>query len=728
MRRALAIAVTLLAAFAAAAAERPRIGLVLGGGGARGGAHLGVLEVLEEMRIPVDCVAGTSMGALVGGAYAAGVAPADIKALVERTDWIAIFDDSAGREALDLRHKAMDDRFFSGLELGISREGVKFREGAVSGEKLKLFFNELVRSDLGDRPIEELPLPLAIIATDIGTGERVAIRSGNLTSAMRASMSVPGLIAPVQRDGRKLVDGGLTDNLPIGEAKKLCNPDVLIVVNVGSPLLRPDQVTGVVTVLGQVVNLLTEQNVGASMQLLTARDIYIRPELGDFSSTAFPDQLKAAAKGREAMLASADALRALSLPAPLYAQWQHGVRLAAAQKAPVIDQVAVDDTRFVSPKRIRRAVSQKEGEPLDADRLARDLVREFSRGDLSSLDYSVVRERERTILRITPVEKPWGPDYLRFGLNLTSDFRTDSTFNLRALLRRTWMNSLGGEWLVAGQIGSEQFLATEFLQPLETNQFLFVRPFASTSLRKLPLYFQGDRTAVYRVQDNRAGLELGANIGVTGQAHAGWIERRIGAVLDTGQDAFLNLTERVGGPIAGLSVDTYDQPFFPTRGVKADVTYFDAHHTSGESSPYSRIEGRFGAAASRGRWTFLGAVEGGAATSGELPLADSFSLGGPRRLSGFAVDQMRGQDYFFLRGEAQYRLSFATPLYGLSLIGGIVAEGGRMNRPITETSLSGWQRSLGVYLAAITPVGPVYLGVADAKNGKGRFYFSIGTP
>jgi hypothetical protein len=186
------------------------VGLVLGGGGARGGAHLGVLEVLEELRVPIACIAGTSMGALVGGAYAAGVAPEEIIDLVGRTDWNAMFDDSAGRESVDIRRKELDDRFYSGLEFGVSREGVKFREGVVAGEKLKLFFNRLVRADLGDRPIEELRMPLAVIATDIGTGERVAIRSGNLTSAMRASMSVPGLIAPVLREGRKLVDGGLT--------------------------------------------------------------------------------------------------------------------------------------------------------------------------------------------------------------------------------------------------------------------------------------------------------------------------------------------------------------------------------------------------------------------------------------------------------------------------------------------------------------------------------------
>ena len=301
--RTLVASLVALAAFAASAeSPRPRIGLVLGGGGARGGAHLGVLEVLEELRVPIDCIAGTSMGALAGGAYAAGVSPTEIQETVGRTDWINMFDDSAGRQSVNLRRKALDDRFYSGLEFGVSRKGLRFREGALAGEKLKLFFNQLVRAELGDRSIEQLRLPISIIATDIGTGERVAIRSGNLTSAMRASMSVPGLMAPVERDGRKLVDGGLTDNLPIAEVKSLCNADVVIAVNVGSPLLKPEQVTGVVTVLGQVVNLLTEQNVEKSRLLLTPRDIYIQPDLEDIASTSFTRQQDAAGRGRVAAL------------------------------------------------------------------------------------------------------------------------------------------------------------------------------------------------------------------------------------------------------------------------------------------------------------------------------------------------------------------------------------------------------------------------------------------
>src|SRR5688572_1761187 len=303
-------------AFAQIPAKPPRVGLVLGGGGARGGAHLGVLEVLEEMRIPVACIAGTSMGALVGGAYASGVSPGEIVERVQQTDWTTMFDDFAGREAVNIRRKELDDRFYSALEFGVSRDGVKFREGALAGEKLKLFFNRLVRADLGERPIEQLRMPLAVMATDIGTGERVAIRSGDLTSAMRASMSVPGLIAPVLRDNRKLVDGGLTDNLPIAEVRALCSPDVVIAVNVGSPLYRPEQVKGVVTVLGQVVNLLTEQNVARSLAELRPGDIYMRPELDDIAASAFTRQLDARERGRRAAEAAASELRRFSLPYP----------------------------------------------------------------------------------------------------------------------------------------------------------------------------------------------------------------------------------------------------------------------------------------------------------------------------------------------------------------------------------------------------------------------------
>jgi NTE family protein len=728
----LAIAIAPLAdAFgqSAARASRPKVGLVLGGGGARGGAHLGVLEVLEELRVPFDCVAGTSMGALAAGAYVSGVSPAEMKETIAKTDWAGMFDDSAGRDSVDLRRKLIDDRFYSGLEFGVTKDGLRYREGAVAGEKIKLFFNELVRADLGERNIEELPIPLTLIATDIGNGDRVAMRQGNLTSAMRASMSVPGAIAPVVRDGRKLVDGGLVDNVPIQEVRERCGAEVVIAVNVGSPLLKPEQVTGVFSVVGQMVNLLTEQNVAKSLSLLGPNDIYMRPELGDITAADFGRQIEASLIGRKTALAVADKLRALSVSPEAYAAWKGAVRLEPPPKPPVVDQVHVAQTRFVNPEDLRAAVNQKEGEPLDSKTLAKDLVLIYSRGDLQSLDYAVLRERDKTLLKLTPLEKAWGPDYLRFGVNLASDFRTEAPYNLRALYRKTWINAYGAEWLTIFQLGSNQALAMEFYQPLDYRQRYFVRPFIGTDQQKVGIYFDGDRFAEYRTRDNRVGLDLGVNLDVYGQAKVGVIGRQLSATRETGDPLLPNSKGDVAGVTASLALDTQDFAFFPTKGFQAKLDYFDALYESNLRGRYGRIEGKLSGAWSPGDLILLGKIEGGQATHGTPTLGDSFTLGGLNRLSAFAPGQIIGQEaYGLVSVQAQYRLTKPMPILGLSLLAGVSYEAGYMKNPVTEPNLTGGINSYGVYLASNTIFGPMYVGYATSKDRTGRFYLFIGTP
>ena len=707
--------------------SRPKVGLVLGGGGARGAAHLGVLQVLEELRVPFDCLAGTSIGALVGGAYVAGVSPRDMEKKNVETDWGQMFDDSAGRDAVSLRRKQLDDRFYSGLEFGVTRDGLHFREGAVAGEKFNIYFNELVRADPGDRDIEDLPLPLTLIATDIGTGERVALTRGNLATAMRASMAVPGVIAPVIHDGRKLVDGGLVDNVPVSEVRERCGAEVAIVVNVGAPLLKSDEVSGVVSVVGQVVALLTEQNVIKSLSLLGPGDVYLKPELGDITVADFGRQAEAAEAGRQAALASAERLRDLSVSPQEYAAWRARVRLPA-WKPPVIDEIRVAQTRFINPRELRENIRQKEGAPLDTRALAEDLVLVYSRGDLRNLDYSILRERDRTVLQLTPIEKPWGPDYLRFGLNLSSDFSRESSYNLRAQYRKSWINARGAEWLATFQLGSDQSLATEFYQPFDERQRGYVRAFGSVGLAKAGIFQDGDRLAEYRLRDSRLGIDLGANLGVYGQANVGWLGRHLRATLDTGPELLPQDALQVGGATATLAIDTQDFAFFPTRGYRADLNFFDAQSVSGGLPRYGRAELRLGGAWSLGDLTLLGSLEGGKATHGSLPLGDTFSLGGQRRLSAFAPGQILGEEYGLGTAQAQWRISRPSPLLGLSLFAGLSFETGRMRRLVTETNLTGRLNSYGIYLAANTPLGPMYLGYADASGRSGRLYLFIGTP
>jgi len=708
---------------------RPKIGLVLGGGGARGGAHLGVLEVLEELRVPFDCVAGTSMGALMSGAYVAGVSPAEMRDTIGKTDWDLLFDDSAGRDSVSFRRKQIDDRFYSGLEFGVTRDGLRYREGAVAGEKIKLFFNELVRADLGERNIEDLPLPLTLIATDIGTGERVAMRSGNLTSAMRASMSVPGAIAPVVRDGRKLVDGGLVDNVPVQEVRDRCGAEVVIAVNVGSPMLKPDEVTGVLSVMGQMVNLLTEQNVAKSLSLLGPRDIYMRPELGDITAGSFKQQIEAAEIGRKSALAVADRLRYLSVSPEEYRAWRSGLRLTPPPRPPVVDEVRIAELKFVNQEHMRGRVAQKEGEPLDSKALANDIVRTFSEGDFQNLDYSLIKERDKTILKLTPVEKAWGPDYLRFGVNFESDFRSEAPYNIRALYRKTWLNSRGGEWLTGLQIGSDQAFFTELYQPVDVRQRFFVRPFFATEAHKVGIYSNGDRVAEYRGREDRAGVVGGANLGVYGQAFAGWVERRLSTTLETGAPQFPELKGDVGGVTAAVAIDTQDFAFFPTKGFKANASYFSAERVSGGFEKYGRVEGKLSGAWSIGDLILLGGIAGGQATEGSLPVADGFALGGLGRLSAYAPNQILGREAYGLGNvQMQYRLTQPMPILGFSLRAGAIYEAGYMKKPLTEPSLTGRIDSYGLYLATNTLLGPIFLGYSRSQQGTGRVYLFIGTP
>jgi NTE family protein len=731
LSRTFASCVLILAAatcLAQTAAPRKTVGLVLGGGGARGSAHLGVLEILEEHRVRIDCVTGTSMGALVGGAYAAGVSPAEMREMIGKTDWNAIFDDSTGRDLVNLRRKQLDDRFYSGLEFGVGKDGLSYREGAIAGEKIRQFFNRLVSDELGTRTIESLSLPLTLMATDIGTGDRVAMRTGSLTQAMRASMSVPGVLAPVMRDGRKLVDGGLVDNVPIAEVQALCNPDVVIAINVGSPLLKPGEVAGVLSVVGQMVNLLAEQNVQNSLKLVRPQDIYLRPELGNLTAADFDRQIEGAEVGRKAALEVAERFRALSVPEGEYAAWRAKLRAIPAPRPPVIDEIRFADTRFVNRDAIRSGFRAQAGKVFDPDEISRDMEWIYSQGDMQSLDYSVIRERDKTILRVTPFEKPWGPDYLRFGINLSSDLRTDADYNVRALYRRTWLNAYGAEWLVAAQVGTEQVLATEFYQPLDFRQAWYMRPYLSFAGRKTGIYLDGNRLAEYRINNDQFGLEAGSNLGIYGQAKIGWRERKTDAELVTGSALFPSGGERVGGITAGLDLDTQDAPYFPSRGYRAKLNYFDARNTPSDIDPYSlfTVGGEF--ATTWRAFTFVGAADSGRTAKGDLPLSDVFALGGPRRLSAFAPNQILGNEYDYMRLEAQWRLTKPMPILGLDLIAGVLAERGRMNKRATELNLGGWLDSYGVYIAANTALGPIYFGYADGKKGNGRAYLFIGTP
>lgn len=706
----------------AGAADRPKVGLVLGGGGARGAAHIGVLEELERLRIPVDCVAGTSMGALVAGVWTAGMDPATMRRELGKADWNDLFQDNPGYSDVNYRSKRLSQRYLPGSETGITELGAITPPGVVSGQKIKLFFNQLVHADTGERNIERLPLPLSIIATDIGSGDRIVFRDGSLTLAMRASMSVPGLMAPLEYRGLKLVDGGLVDNLPVQEVRDRCGAEVVIAVNVGSPLLKSSDISGLLSISAQMVSILTEQNVTQSLAKLTPKDIYIKPDLDGLTAGDFDRSSDAADRGRAAAQAAAAALQSLSVDERTYAAWR---KRWAPPSLPLqaVDAIEIKGLHTVNAAAVSRYLEQKVGESLDVAKLNRDLLRAYGDGYYERVDYSLVREGDRNVLRIMPIEKFWGPDYLRLGVNLNSSLSGGSSFSVRTAYQKTWMNALGGELLLSAELGSNTGAGVDFYQPLDAAQRYFVDAAASVRRESAALFKDDLRISEYRNNVARIDLSAGMNIGLAGQARLGWREERQEVKIETGQPLLPTDPLRISGLLATLELDQKNQLYISTSGWSARGTLFEsAEHD------YSRMTVTLDGNYQIKDWVLglRGSYAG--STHGSLPPQDLAKLGGFLNLSGFANDQLAGDKVSYAHMRAE-RIFGRMPL-GLrgDLRVGLALEAGRVGEPLSEPNRTGVLNSAVIYVRGETPFGPAYLGLGRSSSGPINAYFFIGTP
>lgn len=714
------LTLALLLPLPALANDESRTALVLGGGGARGSAHIGVLEVLEREHIPVDCVVGTSMGGLVAGSYAAGLSPQAMREKLSEADWADMFLDLADYSQISYRKKKISWRYLAGAELGVTSQGVHIQPGMVAGEKIKLFFNQLVDADLGEREIQELPLPLAIVATDIGTGERVVIRSGSLTTAMRASMSVPGLMSPVEHQNRKLVDGGLVDNVPVKVARDLCKADRVIVVNVGSPLKPAESIGSLLSVTGQMIGILTQQNVDSSISGLKEGDIYIEPELGDITATDFMRYEEAADIGRKAAEKQILLLRALSVDEQIYTAWKNK-NTDKRKREIVIDKVVIMPVNLVHPEYVARQIEQKEGELFDRVKLEQDLIRTYGDGFYESVDYRVINQEQKNILEITAKEKKWSSDYITFGFSVENEHLQDSNFNLRSAYRNTWLNSYGGEIFAAVNLGNTPSVELDYYQPLNHRQEFFVEPRYFREREVVGLFSDDAELAKYELDTSYSDLMLGANIGIFGEATLGWREYQIKGNADVSAIALPDVDEKYGGALFALSMDRRNRLYFPSRGWRSDITFFDS-----QEEGYNKLAIDLSGAYKLEEYVIAGRTAYSGSLHGELPFYDGLKLGGFFNMSGYASNQILGDDGFYAHVRVE-RILGRMPL-GLAgdLRMGFGLEAAKLETNYTMPDEEGWLDSGVIYVGSETPLGPLYLGYGFTSSGNYNFYFKLG--
>ncbi len=709
-----------------AGGKPPRIGLALSGGGARGLAHIGVLKVLEEMRVPVHCVTGTSMGSIVGGAFASGGEPQKLEETVLKTDWNQVFRDSPPRQEISSRRKQEDYKTLFAPEYGVKDGGLVLPKGLIAGVSIEAYFRALTAQSVGIDNFSKLPIPFRAVASNIETGEAVVLSSGSVAQAMRASMAVPGAMAPVEIDGRLLVDGGIANNLPIDEARKLC-ADVIIAVNISTPPLKREEITSALSVSLQLINFLGKQTVEQQLKRLTDRDVLISPDLGDLSAGDFGRAADTIRIGEKAARSMADALRRYSLPPEQYAALRN--RQIADQKSlGVVDEVRFTGLERSNPEVLQSLVQSKPAEPLKQETVSADLRRIYGRGDFESIDFRIADESGKRILLIEPREKSWGPDYLRFGLGLASDFQGDSPFNALISYRRTWMNRLGGEWLSELQVGRDSRLFTEFYQPVDERGKFFVAPYGSIGESARSIYLGSSRVAEYNIQEGRIGLDAGAVLGTWGEVRIGPVWRDIRAEVETGSPALPAIQEKSAGLRFRLFADQLDSAYFSRSGYRLETALYAADKTMGSSQNYQRLSAGLTAATTFGPHTINAHVTGGTDLGSDMPFYDTFVLGGPLRLSGYHIDEFSGNRMALARLMYYNRTLPLPDLFGSGVYVGASLEAGRMSNRFTLASTQGSVFSGSLFLGADTFIGPAYLGMGFAEKGRFTVYMMIGVP
>lgn len=695
--------------------------MVLGGGGARGAAHIGVLEILEREHIPVDCVVGTSMGALVAGSYAAGLSPAIMRKKLQAADWTDIFLDVADFSQLSYRKKKVSQRYLPATQLGVTHKGLQLQPGLVAGEKIKLYFNQLVDADLGERNIENLSIPLAIVATDIATGERVVFRDGSLTQAMRASMSVPGFMEPMEYQGHKLVDGGLVDNVPVQLGRELCNADRVIAVNVGSPLIDSDNIGSVLTVSAQVIGILTNQNVQRSIVSLTDKDIYIYPNLEKWKASDFAYHTEIADLGKKAAEQHLEQLREFSVDENVYAEWKKKNKYQVKEEV-IVDEIRISPTPRVHKDYIARQIHQQKGKPLDRNVLEQDLIRAYGDGFYQTIDYRVVHQENRHMLDIIVREKNWSYDYLVFGFSIENEYRQGSNFNIRAAYRNTWMNAFGGEFFASADVGGKPQMKLDFYQPLDSHHRFFIEPSYSRKREPVGIYDEDDeQIAEYSLDTGYSELVLGTNLGNYGQSRLGWRDYHIRSETDISEVVLPDVDERLGGMIFEMNLDRHNRLYFPSNGWSLDLSYFDTRQNE-----YSKIIADFGAAYNLGNYVVGVKTEYISSVKGDLPVYDAAMLGGFLKMSAYATNEILGDGAFYGHVRAE-RIIGRMPL-GINgdLRLGFGLEAAKLKTHYTLTTDDDWLESGVVYLGGETPLGPLYLGYGFTFSGGYNLYFQLG--
>ena len=708
-------------AYSSYATDRPKVGLVLSGGGARGAAHIGVLRELERQRIPIDYITGTSMGAIVGAMYASGYSTDEIEGVLENTDWENIFNDDPPRKYSTIRDK-FDERIFQlDTEIGIKEGKLTLPSGLIQGQKFQLLLEKLFLPVSETKDFSHLPIPFRAVATDIEDGKAVVLKSGELATAVRASMSVPAAFATVTIDGRILVDGGISNNLPIDVVRDM-GAEVVIAVDIGSPFQEAKNLRSAVSIATQISNILVRRTTTEQVATLTDRDVLISPDLGKFSSTNFRESPSTIPRGIEAAKEKAPMLSILALPSEEY-RAHIATRTVAKFAYPVIAFIRVESDGILSDEYILDRIRQQTGERLDLEQLDEDLAVVYGLKLFQTVDYKIVNEEGATGLVIRAKPKPWGPNYLQIGVSFTSDTLNKHELGLNLGISSRPFNAWNAELRGVLSLGNEPGLYGEFNQPLGADSPYFFNSVLSFVRRRFNTFENQIKLSEVHSKESRLSISLGRQFATTSDIRLGF-------------NRFYSENKvEIGTPVEDFSgvegaewfalyrFDTHDDLFFPKSGISGFIQLVSSEEHLGADDKYDQGMLDILTANTFGQHTINLGARYFTTYDGAVSIQSRFRLGGLFELPGYGVNELSGQHLYLIR--TAYRRPLME-LFNTSPELGITLQYGQVFEEEDDISLSDGITAAGLWLGWDTPIGPIYIGAGRADSNQNSMYIIVG--
>jgi NTE family protein len=698
---------------------RPKVGLVLEGGGALGLAHIGVIQWLEEHRIPVNYVAGTSMGGLVGGLYATGHSAPEVKALVKTIDWDQVLQGQTPYKNFSFRRKQDAAEYPNRLEFGL-KKGVQFPEGFNSGQEVMLILDRVALPYSEIKDFNDLPIPFACVSTDLVTNQPYVFRRGSLSLALRSTMSLPGIFDPVRSKGQIFTDGGLMDNLPVDVAQSM-GAEVTIAVHLETAKVDPTATMSSFGVLGRSISVVIAANELRSME---KADMLISVPLEKFGSMQYSRADELMQLGYAAAESKAALLKTLSVDEPT---WQAYLAQRAARRltAPAPEFVEVTGTSPKLANAIEDDLKGNIGKPVQTAALQEQLMDLKGQGRFSNFSYQMTNRDNKPGLRVTATEKSYSPPVVQPVLLLGGSNFSGVDFSAGARITFLDFGSYRAELRNDVIIGSQYGINSQYYRPFSGTSKWFIAPEGFATYLQYPIYQKDVFIAQYRRTSVGGGLELGYEFGRVAQLTLGYTAAQESLAPKIGDSSILpNVSGRSGATTLRFALNEVDNPVIPRTGeyMNLSTSWMDANPGAAHSFPASEGAVVKFIKLNQPSSVYFGA-RGGTTFGNELVGVPLFSLGGPNVFAAYGENELLTDQYYQFQTGYLRKIGKLPVLLGEGLYFNTLFEVGRVFSPPFKSQTPG---DGVVALVANTIFGPIEFGGAVGTAGHNRVFFKLG--